>query len=229
MKLSDFVFEFIESKGIDTVFTVSGGGCMHLIDSLGKNKKLKYVCNHHEQACTMAAEGYAKTKGIPGCVLVTTGPGGTNTLTGVLCAYQDSIPMIIISGQVPSDQLSKGTGCRQIGQQEFNIIDTVKTMTKYSTTILKKNDILYELEKAYHFASSGRPGPVWIDIPLDLQSSEIDISSLKLFKKANNSFLNKCIDKCKLIQFKKLLEKSKKPMIVVGNGVYGSNTKIQLC
>jgi acetolactate synthase-1/2/3 large subunit len=225
MKLSDLVFNFIENKGIDTVFTVSGGGCMHLTDSLGKNKKLQYICNHHEQACAMAAESYFRVKNKPGCILVTTGPGGTNTLTGILCAYQDSIPLIVISGQVPTNQLSYNTGCRQIGQQEFNIIDTVKNMTKYSVLISNKNDILYELEKAYHIAVSGRPGPVWIDIPLDIQSSDIDFENLKKFIKYNNyNAITKIINQIKLYQFKKIISHSKKPIIVVGNGIRVSGT-----
>ena len=142
MKVSDLVFDFIASKGIDIVFTVSGGGSMHLVDSLGKNEHIKYICNHHEQACAMAAEGYARTSNKPGCILVTTGPGGTNTITGVLCAYQDSIPMIVLSGQVPTNQMSNKTGCRQIGQQEVNIIECVKSLTKYAITITNKNTIL---------------------------------------------------------------------------------------
>jgi acetolactate synthase-1/2/3 large subunit len=229
MKLSDFVFDFIASKEIDTVFTVSGGGCMHLIDSLGKNNKIKYICNHHEQACAIAAEGYSRMKNKPGCVLVTTGPGGTNALTGVLCAYQDSIPIIIISGQVPTEQLSRGTGCRQIGQQEFNIVDTVKPMTKYSKVILDKNSILYELQKAYHICTTGRPGPVWIDIPLDIQSSEIQIDILeKFYPEEENGIINSIKNKYYLTKFKKLLNKAKKPIIVVGGGIYGSATKNEL-
>jgi acetolactate synthase-1/2/3 large subunit len=225
MKLSDIVFDFLANKGIDTVFTVSGGGCMHLTDSLGNNKKLKYICNHHEQACAISAEAYFRTKNKPGCILVTTGPGGTNALTGVLCSYQDSIPMIVISGQVPTNQLSKNTGCRQIGQQEFNIVDTVKHMTKYSVLILNKNNILYELEKAYDIAISGRPGPVWIDIPLDIQNSNIDIKDLKTFlKKDRYSLWSKIINKIKLNKLKKLISQSKKPIIVAGNGIRSSNT-----
>jgi len=220
MKLSEYVFDFIESKKIDTVFTVSGGGCMHLVDSLGRNKVIKYVCNHHEQACAMAAEGYARTSEKPGCILVTTGPGGTNSLTGVLCAYQDSIPMIVLSGQVPTEQLSNGTGCRQIGQQEFNIVETVKTMTKYAVVITDKNTIKYELEKAYHIATSGRPGPVWVDIPLDIQASEIEPSELSGFylKVIPNNNLQK------FEELKLLLNKSKKPVIVVGGGIRSSLT-----
>lgn len=221
MKLSDFVFDFISSKNIETVFTVSGGGCMHLVDSLGKNKNIKYICNHHEQACALAAEGYARVANKPGCVLVTTGPGGTNTLTGVLCAYQDSIPMIIISGQVPSDQLSKDTGCRQIGQQEFNIVDTVKSMTKYAVIVKDKNTILYHLQKAYDMAVTGRPGPVWIDIPLDIQSSTIDVKKLKTYTpKKKKNLLNFYY----FHKLQKLLQNSKKPIVVVGSGIRSSNS-----
>lgn len=219
IKVSDYVFDFLANKGIDTVFTVSGGGCMHLIDSLGNNKHIKYVCNHHEQASAIAAEGYARITNKPGCILVTTGPGGTNALTGVLCAYQDSIPMIIISGQVPSNQLSNNTGCRQIGQQEFNITQCVAPMVKYSKIILDAKDIKHTLEKAYYIATSGRPGPVWIDIPLNVQSTVIDLDLCKSYtSNMPNVFENK------IFLLKQLLEKSKKPVVVVGNGIRVSNT-----
>jgi acetolactate synthase-1/2/3 large subunit len=228
-KVSDIVFDFISDLGIDTVFTISGGGCMHLTDSLGKNKKLKYICNHHEQACAISAEAYARTKQKPGCILVTTGPGGTNTLTGVLCAFQDSIPMIIISGQVPTNQLSKDTGCRQIGQQEFNIVDTVKSMTKYSTLIENSKSIIYELEKAYHMATSGRPGPVWIDIPLDIQSSYVDTDDLihyelPLYYITETNYTNSLY----LSALKAELNKSKKPVVVIGGGIKASQTTEEL-
>lgn len=229
IKVSDLVFDFIASCGIDTVFTVSGGGCMHLTDSLGKNKDLRYICNHHEQACAMAAEGYAKTKKKPGCVLVTTGPGGTNTLTGVLCAFQDSVPMIIISGQVPTNQLSNGTGCRQIGQQEFNIIDSVKYMTKYASLIKDPNKILYELQKAHSQAISGRPGPVWIDIPLDIQSSLVDPSTLKQYKqKKNYCYLKTLKNKYLIRKLQQAINESHKPVIVIGGGIKASDTQKEL-
>jgi acetolactate synthase-1/2/3 large subunit len=224
IKVSDYVFNFIAGKGIDTVFTVSGGGCMHLTDSLGKNKDIKYVCNHHEQASAMAAEGYARIKNKPGCILVTTGPGGTNALTGVLCAYQDSIPMIVISGQVSSDQLSAGTGCRQIGPQEFDIISCVKPMVKYAVTVTDANDIKYVLQKAYHEATSGRPGPVWIDIPLDIQSSLFDEHNSIEFQNS----ISYTMDISKLETLKTLLSNSKRPVVVVGNGIRVSNTVNQL-
>jgi len=224
IKVSDYIFEFLSNKGIDTIFTVSGGGSMHLIDSLGKNKKINYVCNHHEQACAMAAEGYARISNKPGCILVTTGPGGTNALTGVLCAYQDSIPMIVISGQVPVEQLSLNTGCRQIGQQEFNITKCVEPMVKYSETVLNASDIKYILKKAYHIAISGRPGPVWIDIPLNIQSSNIDIEYCKDYE--YNKIKKE--DTTKVTLLKQLLKNSKRPVIVVGNGIRVSNTVKEL-
>ena len=135
MKVSDLVVNFLESKGISHVFTVSGGGCIHLTDSLGKAEKLKYICVHHEQSAAMAAEGYARLKQDVGACVITTGPGGTNTLTGVLGCWLDSVPTIFVSGQVSLSQIAEGTGCRQIGDQEFDIVSTVKPMTKYATMI----------------------------------------------------------------------------------------------
>jgi len=223
MKLSDYVFFYLKSKNIDTVFTVSGGGCMHLIDSLGKSG-IQYVCNHHEQACAFAAESFFRTSGLPGCILVTTGPGGTNALTGVLCAYQDSIPMIVISGQVPSEQLSGQFGCRQYGQQEFDIVSTVKTMCKYSKTILNPSDIKYELEFAWHKATQGRPGPVWIDIPLDIQSAQIDIENIKSFETPCTSNSLDILSIVDSINSKKF----QKPVVVIGNGIKSSGTKNKL-
>ena len=223
MKLSDYVFEFIKNKHIDTVFTVSGGGCMHLIDSLGKSD-LDYVCNHHEQACAMAAEAYFRTSGLPGCILVTTGPGGTNAITGVLCAYQDSIPMIVLSGQVPTEQLSETTGCRQIGQQEFDIVSCVKNLTKFATTVKDKNQIKYVLEKAYHEAISGRPGPVWIDIPLDIQASTIDVDSLQGFESYKQVGLEENYGR--IMSFFDNLQSLniKRPIVLIGNGIKSSGT-----
>lgn len=144
MKLADFTIDFFENLGVDTAFTISGGGCIHLIEALRKSK-MEVVCPHHEQTALMASEGYTRMTNKLCLNVVTTGPGGTNTLTGLLGLWLDSIPSIIISGQVPSNQLSKGTGCRQIGDQEFDIVSVVKPMTKYATIIENPNDILYEL------------------------------------------------------------------------------------
>jgi len=214
VKVSDIVIKFLEDKGIKHVFTVSGGGCIHLIDSLGKSTKLDYVCTHHEQAAAIAAEGYARLKEDVGACIVTTGPGGTNTLTGVLGAWLDSVPTIFISGQVSLSQIAEGTGCRQIGDQEFDIVSTVKPMTKYATMIKDKKDILYELEKAFDIATSGRPGPVWIDIPLDIQGSYVKDNELKIYIPP--------IQPLSLIpkdKFKELVLQAKKPLFMVGNGI----------
>jgi acetolactate synthase-1/2/3 large subunit len=221
MKVSDLVIKFLEDKNISHVFTVSGGGSMHLIDSLGQSNKLKFVCTHHEQVAAMAVEGFARLKEGVGAAIVTTGPGGTNTLTGVLGCWLDSIPSLFISGQVNLSHISEGTGCRQIGDQEFDIVSTAKTMTKYAVMVKDKNDVLYELEKAYDLATSGRPGPVWIDIPLDIQGATVEISELKTYTSTNTKPKPSEIE---LEVFYDLLKQSKKPLFVAGNGVRLSNS-----
>lgn len=220
MKVSDIVIEFLQSKDIDTVFTISGGGCIHLIDSLRKSPMNVY-CPHHEQAALMSAEGYTRMNEKLCASIVTTGPGGTNAITGLLGMWLDSIPSIIISGQVSTNQLSNETGCRQIGDQEFNIVNSVKSMTKYSVMIKEAEEIQYELEKAYNIATTGRPGPVWIDIPLDIQGK--DVKNLKHYEIFDNSE-NNDIDDELIFKFKSLVNESKKPLIVVGNGIRLSKT-----
>lgn len=221
VKLSDYVIKFVEDLGVNHIFLISGGGNIHLVDSIGNSKKIKYVCNHHEQASSTAAEAYARIKGFGVC-LVTTGPGGTNAITGVLGAYQDSIPMLVISGQVKRETIGAGKFTRQYGDQEVNIVDIVKPLTKYAVTIMDPLEINYHLEKAIYIAKSGRPGPVWIDIPLDIQGSTIEINKLKKFnskeikpdfnvnKKKLNELVFKTIDKIK---------NSKRPVLYVGNGI----------
>ena len=215
MKISDLVIDFYESKGIDTAFTISGGGCIHLIDSLRKSN-INCICSHHEQAALMAAEGYTRLSNKLALNVVTTGPGGTNTLTGLLGLWLDSIPSIIISGQVPTSQLSKGTGCRQIGDQEFDIVKVVKPMTKYAITIKDPQSILYELQKAYHIATTGRPGPVWIDIPLDIQGGDVVVPKLKKFE-VNDKILN--VEEKDLEKLYDLINQASKPLLIVGNGI----------
>ena len=160
IKLSDYVFQFIASKGVKHVFMFPGGGAMHLVDSLGRCTGLDYICNLHEQACTIAAEAYSKVTDNLGAALVTTGPGGTNAITGVVSAWLDSIPLIIISGQVKRTDLKGSTGVRQLGVQEVDIVTMVKSVTKYAVTVLDPNEIRYHLEKSYYLANHGRPGPV---------------------------------------------------------------------
>ena len=180
IKVADLVIDYFNKKNIDTAFTISGGGCIHLVEALRKSK-MDVICPHHEQAALMASEGYFRIKNKIALNVVTTGPGGTNTITGLLGLWLDSIPSIIISGQVPSSQLSEGTGCRQIGDQEFNIVEVVKSMTKYAVMVKDSSEILQILDQAYFKATTGRPGPVWIDIPLDIQGAFIEETTLKGF------------------------------------------------
>ncbi|MDI6865163.1 thiamine pyrophosphate-binding protein [Thermodesulfovibrio yellowstonii] len=181
IKFSDYVMDFIANLGVETVFLLPGGGCMHLVDSLGRNNRLNYVCCLHEQAAAIAADGYAQFRNDIGVALVTTGPGGTNAITGVAGSWIDSTPLLIISGQVKRKDMMAGKGVRQMGVQEVDIVSLVKPITKYAVTITEPETVRYHLEKAVYMAKSGRPGPVWIDIPLDVQASMIDENSLKGF------------------------------------------------
>ena len=181
MKLSDYVAKEI-SNHTDHIFMVTGGGAMNLNDSFNNNKNINVVCCHNEQACSMAAEGYSRVSGKIGAVNVTTGPGGINALNGVFGAWVDSIPMIIISGQVKRETMMdfynlKGK-LRQLGDQEADIISMVKGITKYSKVIMDPKTIKYEIQKAIHLAQNGRPGPCWIDIPGDVQGENVDINEL---------------------------------------------------
>lgn len=181
MKLSHYIFDKLTSKGINTVFLVTGGGAMHLNDSVGRIEGLNFICNHHEQACAMSAEGYARVANKPAIINVTTGPGAINALNGVYGAFTDSVPMIVLSGQVKRETLVSAydiPGLRQLGDQEVDIVSMVKKITKYSITITDPLTIRYHLEKAVYLATSGRPGPVWLDIPVDVQSSNIDETQL---------------------------------------------------
>ncbi len=223
IRLADYVIKFLEKKGITTVFTVSGGGSIFLCDALYKSKKIEYVSHHHEQAASFAAESYARAKKNVGCCFVTTGPGGTNTITGVTSAWIDSVPVMFVSGQVFLSQTIKQTKKRQIGVQEINIIDLVKPITKFSKMITDPNSINFYLEKAYAISKSGRPGPVFIDIPADIQNAMIDekkISKQK-FKPKKTIF---SIDS-KVNRIVKILKNSKKPLIHLGHGIRLSNSE----
>ena len=184
MKVANYIAEFLINHGIDDVFTVTGGGAMHLNDAFGHAKGLHCIYNHHEQACAIAAEGYTRLTGKLAAVCVTSGPGGTNAITGVLGGWLDSIPMLILSGQVKREMTvwSCGElGLRQLGDQEFNIADTAKHFTKYSVMITEPNKIAYHLEKALYICKQGKGGPVWLDIPLDVQGANIDPEKLEHF------------------------------------------------
>lgn len=222
IKLSDYIITFLEKIGVDHVFLISGGGNIHLIDSIGKSKKIQYVCNYHEQACATSAEGYARITGNIGVCLVTTGPGGTNAITGVLGAWLDSIPMLVLSGQVKRELIGAGKKVRQLGDQEINIIDIVKPITKYAVTVMDPLDIRYELEKAFYIAKSGRQGPVWVDMPLDVQGSFVEEKELKSFDSREIESTYETDEKIVKELVKKTLEKimhAQRPVLYAGNGI----------
>jgi len=223
MKLSDYVVGFVADLGVKHVFVVTGGGAMHLNDSLARCERLEFICNHHEQACAIAADNYSKATDRIGVAMVTTGPGGTNTITGLAAAFLDSTPCLFLSGQVKrADRMfaEDGTplGVRQKGPQEIDIISVVRPLTKYAVTVTDPASIRYHMEKAVHLAFSGRPGPVWIDLPLDIQASNIDEKSLAPYQPEepteNGSQLRE--------QVRSIIEKlnqSQRPFLLVGNGV----------
>ncbi|MHB8138831.1 MAG: thiamine pyrophosphate-binding protein [Smithellaceae bacterium] len=227
MKLSDYVMQFIAHQEVEHIFYLPGGGAMHLVDSLGKRKELESVCCLHEQAVSVAAQSYAMHTNNLGVGLVTTGPGGTNTITGVSAAWIDSVPCLFISGQVKRADMMTGKGIRQLGIQEVDIVSMVRSITKYAVTVMEPTSIRYHLEKAFYLAKNGRPGPVWIDIPLDVQGSIIDETTLEGFypeeikeKKPDASSIKKVVKK--IIGF---LNKSERPIIIAGDGIKISNSK----
>lgn len=214
-KLSDYIFRFLENKGINHAFMLPGGGAMHLDDSIGKSS-IEYICCLHEQAASIAAEAYGQHTNRPGLVLVTSGPGATNAITGVTAGWIDSTPMIILSGQSKRADLVGDKGVRQIGSQEVQIVPMVTPITKYAVQILKPDEIKYHLEKAWYEATTGRPGPVWLDIPLDVQAVMIDEDTLKGYLPENKKIISV---KKEVNQIIELLQEAKKPLILAGNGI----------
>ncbi len=220
MKLSDFVFQFVAEQGVRHVFMLPGGGSMHMVNSLGRTEGVDYVCNLHEQASAIAAEAYARVTNNLGVALVTTGPGGTNAITGVAAAWQDSTPCLFISGQVKRPDMKGESGVRQLGVQEIDIVSIVSSITKYAVTITDPLTIRYHLEKAVYLARSGRPGPVWIDIPLDVQASNIELDNLVGFKiQDTRQSADEISFKDQVSQAIQLLNNAKRPVILAGNGI----------
>ncbi len=222
-RVADIIMDILCENGITDCFSVVGGGAMHLNNAFAKCGKIGKYYNHHEQACAMSAEAYIRTSGKLPVVCVTSGPGGTNTLTGVLCAWQDSLPMLILAGQVRYEISVEGSGLplRQRGEQEFEIVPAVKHMTKYAKKIINPLSIKRELQKAIDIATSGRRGPVWLDIPLDVQGAMVEeedllpvlehVVTLPAARKSDMDFINN------------FLADAERPCILVGSGVRVSN------
>ena len=226
MKLSDFVMRYLADYGVRHIFMLTGGGAMHLNDSVRKEKRIRYICNHHEQACAMAAEGYARVTGKLGVVCVTSGPGGINALNGVFGAWTDSVPMLVLSGQVKRETcmaFQDVPGLRQLGDQEADIIGMVKRITKYSVCIGEPESIRYHMEKALHLAQTGRPGPSWLDIPVDVQAEMIDESSLVGYDHRADTRDNSGVTQTELVTLcDRIIERineSPRPVIMAGTGI----------
>ncbi|MEI7752259.1 MAG: thiamine pyrophosphate-binding protein, partial [Candidatus Omnitrophota bacterium] len=217
IKLSDYMMKFLVAKKVRHVFMLPGGGAMHLDDSLGRCKALEYTCFLHEQALAIAAEAYAQHTNFPGVGLVTSGPGSTNTITGVAAAYIDSTPCVFISGQAKRSDLKGSTGVRQMGSQEVDIVSMVSCITKYAVTVLEPTEIRYHLEKAWHEATHGRMGPVWLDIPLDVQAALIDETTLKGFSTEDQGVPVRL--GAVVTEVIALLNAAERPLILAGNGV----------
>ncbi len=224
IRVADYITNKISDMGVEHIFTITGGGAMFLNDAVLRNPKLSAVCGHHEQASAMSAVGYAKYSGKLGVVMPTTGCGCTNTITGLLDGWQDNVPMMFVSGQINSYQTMDNydTPLRQIGVQEADVIAIVKSITKYAVLVKDPKTIRYHVERAIHEAFSGRPGPVWLDIPLDVQSAIIDPNELEGYEIPDTS------TKVTLNDFQQLLEHqstSKRPVILAGNGIRLSGAK----
>ena len=222
IRVGDYVARFLSEKGIKHVFTVTGGGAMFLNDGLAKQPDISSIFCHHEQSCTMAAVAYSKTHNQPGIVMPTTGCGGTNTITGLLDAWQDSNKLIVISGQVNKKETTHfmPIGLRKYGVQEADIVSIVKPITKWSIVVDDPNMIRFYLEKAFDIATNGRPGPVWLDIPLDIQGAYIDPDQLAPYVQPKSP-INQQVD------LEKLLSNAKRPILIAGYGIHLADARDQ--
>ncbi len=217
IKVSDYIIKRLEETGTRHMFMLPGGGAMHLNDSLGSSKSIQYICCLHEQGCAIAAEAYARVHNQLGLLMVTTGPGGTNALTGVAGAYLESTPMFVVSGQVKRADMINDQGIRQMGMQELDIISVVKSITKYAALVDDPLMVRYHVERALYEAMSGRRGPVWLDIPLDVQATMVDEEQLIGYnpqKLMPNTGLEK-----QVLQVIERLNKSDRPVLLAGNGI----------
>ena len=222
IRVADYITKRLVDYGVKDIFMISGGGAIFLNDAVGRTSGLSYICNQHEQASSMAAEGYAKSTGKLAVVCVTTGPGGTNTITGLMGQWLDSTPVLYLSGQVkyPTTIAScPELGLRQLGDQEINIIDVVRPLTKYAKMITSPEEIKTELDKAIQIALEGRQGPVWLDIPINIQSALIEEEELNDPVGLPQGDLKGEGLEEKITQIIELLKKAKRPLILAGHGI----------
>lgn len=227
MRVADYIAQQLAANGVRHVFLVTGGGAMHLNDAFGRCEELRYVCCHHEQACAIAAESYARVSGRLAAVNVTTGPGGINALNGVFGAWTDSIPMIVVSGQVKRETALYKHGLigklRQLGDQEADVVSMVKGITKYAVTVDDPASIRYHLERALHLARSGRPGPTWIDVPVDVQGARIDPETLRAYDSREDELRWETPDlRAACDELLSRVAAARRPVVYAGSGVWVS-------
>ena len=219
MKISDYIVSTLEDHGVGHVFLLPGGGCMHLVDSVGSASRMKFVAMLHEQAAAIAADAYAQFSDGLGLALVTTGPGGTNAITGLAASWNDSTPVVFLSGQVKCDDLMSGRGVRMMGPQEVDIVALVQHLTKYAVTIDDPAQVRFHLEKALYLARHGRPGPVWLDVPLDIQAMDVEPGVLLPFDPGVLASVDTNELDALVIETVASLMHARRPTILAGNGV----------
>ena len=229
VKLSDYLAQYLVDQGVKKVFLLTGGACAHIVDSLGKNPDISYVCVQHEQSAAMAADAYARVTKNIGVAVATSGPGATNLITGVCCSYFDSIPTLIITGQVNLWETKGDKNVRQVGFQETDIINIIRPITKFAVLVKEPEKIKYYLDKAIFIAKSGRPGPVWLDIPMNVQHADINPKKLLKFNpKELESEKLPTISSSLLRKVVGQIKKAKRPVIIAGAGIKLSQAQSEL-
>jgi acetolactate synthase-1/2/3 large subunit len=230
MTVAEYILKFLISKNVNNVFLITGGAISFVVDAFSRNKKIKYTCVAHEQAAAMMADAYSRVGKGFASTMVTSGPGAQNLITGIACSWFDSVPVIHISGQVNSFELSSNNKTtkrvRQVGFQETDIVSIVKPITKFAYQLKSPKEIKYALEKAYYFANEGRPGPVLIDIPMDFQRVKIDLKKIKSFITPKQKLNYKI--KANIYKIKRLLNNSKRPILILGGGIRMSSSMSEL-
>ncbi len=220
MKLSDYLVQYLANQGVKHVFLVIGGSCAHIVDSIGRNKSINYICTQHEQAAGMAADANARLTNKLGVAMATSGPGATNLITGLCCSWFDSAPCLFISGQVNVSETKGKRKVRQLGFQETDIVEIVSPLTKYAVMVKKPEKIKYYLDKAFYLAKNGRPGPVWLDIPQNVQHAQINPERLEVFNPQSiDSKINKKILSKQITESLKMISRTVRPIILAGAGI----------
>lgn len=229
IKVSDYIAQFLVDNGIKDLFLISGGGMMHMLDSVSRHQELNLIFNLNEQASGICADSYAQFTGHIGACMVTTGPGATNAVTGCAGAWVDSTPALFISGQCKTEQMGQLRGLRIYGAQEIAIVPMVKPITKYAVTVLKKEEIRYHLEKAVYLAIHGRKGPVWVDVPLDVQGGWVEEDELVTFDAVAEGLQESVsVADADISKVYELLNQAKRPAILIGHGIVAANKQKEI-